>query len=573
MILKKRDNFYNMTDSVEKIKERLGIAEVVGGYLKLEKAGKNLKARCPFHNEKTPSFFVSPERGSYYCFGCGAKGDIFSFVEQFEGLDFKGALKLLADRAGVKLEYDRGSFSDGKAGREKIFQILEEATGYFETNLKSNDEAINYLQKRGVAEKTCVVFRLGYAPDEWRLLLTHLKNKKFAESDLEKAGLIKKSETGSNYYDRFRGRIIFPIADSAGRIVGFSGRILKGKPEDAKYLNSPETELFAKSKILYGLDKAKAEIRRCDFAVLVEGQMDLLMSHQAGVANAVASSGTALTDEHINLLKRFSNRLLLVFDPDEAGFKAALRGAGLALTRGLEVKVAVLPKGLDPADLILRNPADWKDALKNAIFLIDSLLAKILNKGYDKRQLAKAVEKEVLPYIASLKSRIEQSHYISEIADKANIKEEALWVELRKAVPVIGKKEENDTLKKPAEKEKLNRRELLERRLFGLLFAEKDKKLENELKNIFDAVEFKTALEFWQPFREEIIFEVEEILGDGISEGEIAELLANLKNEMLREKFLQKTKELAEAEKTGETARAKKLMEECQELSKKITTN
>ena len=562
-----------MTDSVEKIKERLGIAEVVGGYLKLEKAGKNLRARCPFHNEKTPSFFVSPERGSYYCFGCGAKGDIFSFVEQFEGLDFKGALKLLADRAGVKLEYDRGSFSDGKAGREKIFQILEEATGYFETNLKSNDEAINYLQKRGVAEKTCVVFRLGYAPDEWRLLLTHLKNKKFAESDLEKAGLIKKSETGGNSYDRFRGRIIFPIADSAGRIVGFSGRILKGKPEDAKYLNSPETELFVKSRILYGLDKAKAEIRRRDFAVLVEGQMDLLMSHQAGVANAVASSGTALTDEHINLLKRFSNRLLLVFDPDEAGFKAALRGAGLALTRGLEVKVAVLPKGLDPADLILRNPADWKDALKNAIFLIDFLLAKILNKGYDKRQLAKAVEKEVLPYIASLKSRIEQSHYISEIADKANIKEEALWVELRKAVPVIGKKEENDTLKKPAEKEKLNRRELLERRLFGLLFAEKDKKLENELKKIFDAVEFKTALEFWQPFREEIIFEVEEILGDGISEGEIAELLANLKNEMLREKFLQKTKELAEAEKTGETTRAKELMEECQELSKKITTN
>ena len=562
-----------MTDSVEKIKERLGIAEVVGGYLKLEKAGKNLRARCPFHNEKTPSFFVSPDRGSYYCFGCGAKGDIFSFVEQFEGLDFKGALKLLADRAGVKLEYDRGSFSDGKSEREKIFQILEEATGYFETNLKSNDEAINYLQKRGVAEKTRVVFRLGYAPDEWRSLLTHLKNKKFTESDLEKAGLIKKNETGSNYYDRFRGRIIFPIADSAGRIVGFSGRILKGKPEDAKYLNSPETELFAKSRILYGLDKAKAEIRRRDFAVLVEGQMDLLMSHQAGVANAVASSGTALTDEHINLLKRFSDRLLLVFDPDEAGFKAALRGAGLALTRGLEVKVAVLPKGLDPADLILRNPADWKDALKNAIFLIDFLLAKILNKGYDKRQLAKAVEKEVLPYIASLKSRIEQSHYISEIADKANIKEEALWVELRKAVPMIGKKEENDTLKKPAEKEKLNRRELLERRLFGLLFAEKDKKLENELKKIFDAVEFKTALEFWQPFREEIIFEVEEILGDGISEGEIAELLANLKNEMLREKFLQKTKELAEAEKTGETTRAKELMEECQELSKKITTN
>src|SRR3990167_1571977 len=200
-----------MTDSVEKIKERLGIAEVVGGYIKLEKAGKNLKARCPFHNEKTPSFFVSPDRGSFYCFGCGAKGDIFSFVEQMEGLDFKGALKLLAERAGVKLEYRNVGERDS---REKIFQILEEAAKYFEANLKLNDEAKTYLKKRGVKEKTRIMFRLGFAPDEWRSLLTHLKSKKFSENDLAKAGLIKKGETGGNYYDRFRGRIIFPIADS-----------------------------------------------------------------------------------------------------------------------------------------------------------------------------------------------------------------------------------------------------------------------------------------------------------------------------------------------------------------------
>ncbi|MEK7081622.1 MAG: toprim domain-containing protein, partial [Patescibacteria group bacterium] len=397
------------------------------------------------------------------------------------------------------------------------------------TNLKLNDEAKNYLKKRGLNDKTITAFRLGFAPDEWRALLTHLKSKKFAESDLEKAGLIKKGEAGGNYYDRFRGRIIFPIADSAGRIVGFSGRILKGKSDDAKYLNSPETELFAKSRILYGLDKAKTAIRQRDFAVLVEGQVDLLMSHQTGVANTVASSGTALTDEHLNLLKRFSNRLLLVFDPDEAGFKAALRGAGLALARGLEVKVAALPEGLDPADLVLKNPLSWKEALKNAVFLIDFLLARILNKGYDKRQLAKAVEKDILPYIASLKSRIEQSHYISEIADKANIKAEALWEELRKIKPVIGVAE--NKILKPEAKEKLTKRELLERRLFGVLFAEKDQKLESELQNIFGAAEFKMALEFWRPFREEIVFEAEANLGGEISEKEIAELLANLKNE------------------------------------------
>ena len=553
---------------MEKIKDRLGIAEVVSSYIKLEKAGKNLRARCPFHNEKTPSFFVSPDRGSFYCFGCAAKGDIFSFVEQMEGLDFKGALKLLADRAGVKLEYRHVGERDS---REKLFQILEETTRYFETNLKLNDEAKNYLKKRGLNDKTITAFRLGFAPDEWRALLTHLKSKKFAESDLEKAGLIKKGEAGGNYYDRFRGRIIFPIADSAGRIVGFSGRILKGKSDDAKYLNSPETELFAKSRILYGLDKAKTAIRQRDFAVLVEGQVDLLMSHQTGVANTVASSGTALTDEHLNLLKRFSNRLLLVFDPDEAGFKAALRGAGLALARGLEVKVAALPEGLDPADLVLKNPLSWKEALKNAVFLIDFLLARILNKGYDKRQLAKAVEKDILPYIASLKSRIEQSHYISEIADKANIKAEALWEELRKIKPVIGVAE--NKILKPEAKEKLTKRELLERRLFGVLFAEKDQKLESELQNIFGAAEFKMALEFWRPFREEIVFEAEANLGGEISEKEIAELLANLKNEKLREKFLQKTKELAEAEKAGETAQARKLMEECQKLSKEISND
>ncbi len=551
---------------MEKIKDRLGIAEVVGSYLKLEKAGKNLKARCPFHNEKTASFFVSPDRGSFYCFGCGAKGDIFSFVEQFEGLDFKGALKLLADRAGVKLEYQNIGERDS---REKIFQILEEATKYFEANLKLNDEAKSYLKKRGLSNETVSAFRLGFASDEWRALLIHLKSKKFSENDLEKAGLIKKGESGSNYYDRFRGRVVFPIADSAGRIVGFSGRILKGKPEDAKYLNSPETELFTKSRILYGLDKAKTEIRRRDYAVLVEGQMDLLMSHQSGVANTVASSGTALTDQHLDLLKRFSNRLLLVFDPDEAGFRAAMRGAALALARGLEVKVAALPEGLDPADLILRKPTDWKNALKQAVFLIDFLLARILNKGYDKRQLARAVEKEILPYIASLKSRIEQSHYISEIADKTNIKEDALWEELHKAKPVIGAS--TNKAQRTTEKEKLTKEELLERRLFGLLFAGKEKKLEVELKKIFGEVDFKTALEFWQPFREEIVFEAEANLGGEVSEKEIVELLANFRNEKLRERFLQKTKELALAEKTGEIAKARKLMEECQQLSKEIT--
>ena len=275
-----------MNSPVAKIKERLSIEEVVSSYIKLKKAGANLKAKCPFHNEKTPSFFVSVDRGSYYCFGCGASGDIFTFVEEFEGLDFRGALKLLADRAGVELAAYTKEMKEAENEKEKLYRAMEEATLYFCDNLTQNREVLNYLKTRGLNEKSIKDFRIGFALLDWRLLYFYLQKKGFSDIEMEKAGLVKKSEKG--FYDRFRGRIMFPISDSSGRVIAFSGRIFSaqggsasGGVEQAKYLNSPETPIFSKHAVLYGIYKAKDSIRKNNFSILVEGQMDLILSHQA----------------------------------------------------------------------------------------------------------------------------------------------------------------------------------------------------------------------------------------------------------------------------------------------------
>src|SRR3990167_6310938 len=287
-----------MNSPVDKIKEKISIEDVVSSYIKLERAGANLKARCPFHNEKTPSFFVSPDRGSYYCFGCGASGDIFTFVEEFEGLDFKGALKLLADKAGVVLEIYSKENKEEKSEKEKLYEVMEETAEFFEKNLAANKPAQEYLKSRGLEEKTIKDFRIGYAILDWRTLYDYLKSKNFSDKEIELAGLAKKPEDKTKaMYDRFRGRVIFPMGDSSGRIIAFSGRLLVDDGKSAKYLNSPETPIFNKSSVLFGIDKAKESIRKNNFSILVEGQIDLVLSHQAGFRNTVASSGTAMTDQ------------------------------------------------------------------------------------------------------------------------------------------------------------------------------------------------------------------------------------------------------------------------------------
>lgn len=446
-----------MRGDVETIKERLDIAEVVGSYVKLEKAGQSYKGRCPFHNEKTPSFFVSPARQSYYCFGCGAKGDIFTFVEEQEGISFREALKSLAERAGVEID-DRPEARESKSEKDRIHSVLELATQFFENQLKENPTARSYVEVRGISEATMKRWRLGYALPEWRSLYTHLIQLGFDKEILLKAGLVKPIENtkAKEPYDVFRDRIIFPIADASGEIIAFSGRALS-KDTEPKYLNSPDTILWTKSETLHGLDKAKEKIRRQDYAILVEGQIDLLLSHQSGVENTVASSGTAFTSQHLERLKRLSKRIILAFDGDSAGQKAAEKATEQALALGLEVKIARLPEGKDPADMAKDSPESWKEILREAKPAVEHFLDNLLKEEKDPRKLGKLIETKLLPVIALLESSIEKSHFISLIAKRTGIKEDMLWDDLRRVKFSPTRKLEEEKIRQETEVKKISR--------------------------------------------------------------------------------------------------------------------
>lgn len=420
------------TDTVQQIKDRLSITDVVSQYVKLERAGLSMRARCPFHSERSPSFFVSHERGTYHCFGCNVGGDIFSFVEQIEGLDFKGALKILAEKAGVPLVYEKKEKTDS---RDRLFELLETATIFYTSHL--TDSAREYLEKRGIHEETVRSFRVGLAGDAWDELFKYLRAKGFSEKEIIDAGLAKRNER-RNVTDKFRNRIMFPIADSAGRVVGFSGRIVPAsgasaaeKREDGfeppKYMNSPETELFHKSRILYGFDRAKHAIRKHNCAVLVEGQVDLLASHQAGWGNTVAVSGTAFTAEHAALIRRMTDNLVIALDADEAGIKAAGRTARTAIASGINVKVAQLPTGLDPADLILKSGAEaWRETIRTAKDIIAFLLDVLREHAPQQDKFRRNVEAVVLPFIADVQSPIARDQYVRVVAGQLGVGEAAV---------------------------------------------------------------------------------------------------------------------------------------------------
>lgn len=420
-----------MQSNTEQIKEKLDIVDVISSYIKVEKAGINFKAKCPFHNEKTPSFLISPARQTFYCFGCGEKGDIFSFVEKFEGLDFKGALETLANRAGIELKNFKKEGSERPDEKDKMFAIMEAATKFFENQLENSKPNLNYLEKRGVLTNSISKWRLGFAKDEWRGLYDELTRQGFSKGEMLMVGLIKKVDKEEKYYDTFRNRIMFPIFDIADRVIAFSGRALKEDDKTPKYLNSPETKLFYKSEVLYGFNVSKNYIRKLDYTVLVEGQMDLIMSHQAGVLNTVASSGTALTNLHLKKIQKLSNRVIIAYDSDSAGKKAARRATELALSSGMEVKIVTLPEGEDPASVVKEDPTKWKSALKDAKHFIDYILENTIKENNDKN-LAKTIMKEVLPLIHLISSEMEKTQYVKKIALKTRVREDDVWNDLKK---------------------------------------------------------------------------------------------------------------------------------------------
>ncbi len=426
----------------ETIKDRLPITEVLSSYITVLPNGAQYKAKCPFHNERTASFYISPDRGLYYCFGCGAKGDIFTFVEQFEGLDKKGALKLLADRAGVVLTGTVGAQSDV----DDVYDILEKAALTYQNILQKSPEAIAYLEKRGITKETIEAFRIGYVPDEWRTI------ESLCTTDVQRAvairaGLIKRTE--NKVYDRFRKRIMFPLMDSSGRVIGFSGRSFPEEEGSPKYLNSPETEVFQKSKTLFGFDKAKFHIKKHNFAILVEGQMDLVISHQAGFRNTVASSGTAVSEDaaldpfsNLSVLSRLSPHLFLAFDGDSAGQKAMDRAALVALSLGMNPKVVVLPQGVDPADYIREHGADaWKDRLKESKHFIEHHLSLIRKESQSPHVFVRTIKEKLFPFLARVASPMERNLYIGTIAQETGLSATTISEELVKAAGLVVQKE------------------------------------------------------------------------------------------------------------------------------------
>jgi len=593
-----------MSTPVEQIKERLGIADVIGSYIKLDRAGSSYKAKCPFHNEKTPSFFVSPARNSYYCFGCQAKGDIFTFVQEFEGLDFVGALRVLALRAGVTLQK-----VDPKQRSEyaRLYQLMEKATRFFEAQLGEGSEARQYLRARGLLDVSIRSWRLGYAPDEWRFLFDYLLREGFtpdemlkvglvkrpaktaedgsldlakagSREEMEKVGLIKQARAddgspkhGDRFYDTFRGRIMFPILDSASRVIAFSGRILQ-RLEDGKtgkYINSPETVLFSKSHVLHGFHLAKLAIRQKDAAILVEGQMDLLMSHQAGYQNTVASSGTALTTYQLERLRRLSENLLIAFDSDNAGLKAAERAIGLALSLGMNVKVIPL-NDKDPADLILRSPDEWTKAVDGAKHVVEFLLEKIQGSGLAAREQALRIERALLPLLRMLPSRVEQSHFLKIISERTGLQSDALWETLKKLkAPVPTSEKESPKKSSP------HRSLTLERRVFGLFHAAPEEarvRVESRLRELFGPTLFDERRQLYEGEKDVLLAEVEAIYGTPcVASAEEEELLRNLEEEMLCESLATAMDELALAERQGRKDHVPLILERCKNLGERLS--
>ncbi len=406
--------------AIDEVKQKTDIIEVIGQYAALKKAGRNFTALCPFHSEKHPSFFVYPEQQSWHCFGaCNTGGDVFAFIMKKEGLDFGEALRTLAQRVGVALP-SRERYEERKEEKEEFFKVNEAAALYFHNLLLNSPAAAkakSYVEKRGFTPKTIADFQLGYSLDTWDALKNYLKEKGHSEETSITAGLLIKGEDGRTY-DRFRGKLMIPIRDIKGRVTGFGARVLDPSlGEGPKYVNSPQSPTFDKSSTIYGIDRAAAAIRKQDRAIIMEGYMDVIMAHQHGISEAVASMGTAITEKQVNILKKLSRNLILSLDADAAGEEAMLRTVGYENTLNAEMRVIVLPYGKDPDEVIREDISRWQELVDKAVPLIDFLFEKTtvrldLNTARDK---SGAVDK-LLPVVAEINDPIRQAHYLQKLA-------------------------------------------------------------------------------------------------------------------------------------------------------------
>lgn len=492
-------------NDVDKIKQKIDLVQLISEYVPLKKMGRNFKAPCPFHTEKTPSFIVSPERQIWHCFGCNLGGDCFKFLMQRENIEFVEALRLLAQKAGVTLtaRVDTGA---GKI-KERIYQINHLASEYYHYLLmhhSAGKKALEYILGRGIKEKSLVTFKIGYAPASWDSLLKFLLTKGYKKEEIEEAGLAIKNERGTDFYDRFRDRLMFTLKDHRGNVVGFAGRVLNSDAKEAKYVNTPETPVYIKGNVLYGFDVTRETIKKSDKAIVVEGEIDLISSWQEGEDYIVAIKGSAFTESQVQLLSRYTKNILLALDTDLAGDLAARRGIAIAEKAGMNIKVITVPGAKDPADCIKASPKDWKKAIKEAVAIYDFYITGALKK-YDvtTAEGKKQISLDVLPFLANIDNLVMQSHYIKQLAKILDVSEDLLYAQMKKLVkeelgPKITTKEEISGLK-------MTRREILEGYLLGFFLQQSDPK-----KHLDLIVE--TGPEFRLPAHKKIITKLSEFL-------------------------------------------------------------
>jgi DNA primase len=410
-------------NNIEEIKSRLSILEIVSSYIKVEKSGSQYKARCPFHNERTPSFYVSPTRNSFHCFGCGEGGDIFKFVGKIENMDFKESLHVLAERAGVKLTFK------GKEEDSTLVSILSDANLFFIKSLSESPTAIKYLHDRGLSDDLIKEFSIGYAVNDWRKLFTHLMMRGHKESDIVDSGLVIKTED-NKYYDRFRGRVMFPIRNISGAVIGYTGRILPEYDDgkSGKYVNTPETKLYHKSNVLYNYDKARKSMSENREVVLVEGQMDVIMSHAAGIKNVVAVSGTALTDEHVKMIGRLADTVVLALDTDAAGKKAAEKSAIMCAYGDISVMTVEL-REKDVADTVKEDKDNWINIYKNKTKYTSFLYKSYLLIKEDAERI-KYIRSVIAPFLKAIRSEIEREFDINNFSRLSGLSVESVRGEI-----------------------------------------------------------------------------------------------------------------------------------------------